>query len=83
MLPVADSALLEIDIPNIQNANYRRLLQNQYSAIRSDKEQIQSVALNLRTLVFTDDDKLSPFELTVKQRCCNLPVLEGASQNYR
>jgi len=83
MIPVADSALIQIDIPNIRNKKYQRLLQNQYSAIRSDKEQIKSVALNLRTLIFTDDRHLSPFDLKVKQRCCNLPILEKAARNYQ
>ena len=83
MIPVVDSALIMMDIPNIQDAQYQRLLQNQYSSIRSDKKQIESTALRLRNLIFTEDENLSPFDLTIKQRCCNLPVLEEAANNYQ
>jgi len=83
MIPVVASALIDIDIPNLQDKKYMRLLQDQYSYIRADQEQIRTAALRLHTLVFTDDQKLSTFDLRVKNRCCNLPVLENAALKYK
>ena len=37
MIPVLDSALLEIDIANIADVKYCRLLQNQYNFIKADE----------------------------------------------
>jgi protein AbiQ len=41
MIPVPDAALLEKDIANETDRQYRRLLQNQYSAIKADWEAIE------------------------------------------
>jgi len=83
MIPVVEDAIIKIDIDNLVDAQYKRLLQNQYANIRSDKAQIQTTALKLHTLVFTDDADLSPHDLKIKQRCCKLPELEIASKNYK
>ncbi|MDL2295458.1 type III toxin-antitoxin system ToxN/AbiQ family toxin [Lachnospiraceae bacterium OttesenSCG-928-E19] len=83
MIPVVDNALIKIDINNLVDVQYKRLLQNQYNCIRSDKIQIQNVATKLHALIFTDDANLTAQDLKVKQRCCNLPVLETASKSYR
>ena len=50
MIPVLDSALIEIDIANITDVKYRRLLQNQYNSIKSDEKGILS---KMRYLVNT------------------------------
>ena len=52
MIPVLDSALIEIDIANISDVKYRRLLQNQYNSIKADEKGILKTAENLRKLIF-------------------------------
>ena len=76
MIPVLDSALIEIDIANISDVKYRRLLQNQYNSIRADEKGILRTAENLRKLIFEDENNLSEHDKIVKQRCCNLVLLE-------
>lgn len=76
MIPVLDSALIEIDIANISDVKYRRLLQNQYNSIKADEKGILKTAENLRKLIFEDENNLSEHDRIVKQRCCNLVLLE-------
>ncbi len=76
MIPVLDSALIEIDIANISDVKYRRLLQNQYNSIKADEKCILKTAENLRKLIFEDENNLSEHDRIVKQRCCNLVLLE-------
>ncbi len=83
MIPVLDSALIEIDIENIADVKYRRLLQNQYNFIKKDEKEIKKTALNLRNLIFSDESKLNEYEKTVKQRCCNLIVLEEKYKEWK
>lgn len=77
MLPVTDDALLLIDIEHLEDKKYQRLLQNQYRYIKADAVQILKTAQNLHTLIFTEDEKLSPYDKQIKKRCCNLPLLES------
>ena len=77
MIPVLDSVLIEIDIINIPDVKYRRLLQNQYNYIKADREGILRIARNLRKLIFEDEKNLSEYEKIVKKRCCDLPLLES------
>ncbi len=83
MIPVLDSALIEIDIENIADVKYRRLLQNQYNFIKKDEKAIKKTALNLRNLIFSDESKLNEYEKIVKQRCCNLIVLEEKYKEWK
>ena len=76
LIPVLDSALIEIDIANIADVKYRRLLQNQYNSIRADEKGILRTAEYLRKLIFEDENNLSEHDKIVKQRCCNLVLLE-------
>ena len=76
MIPVLDDALIEIDISNIPDVQYRRLLQNQYNSIKADEEGIMKTAANLRELIFDDENNLTEHDIIVKQRCCNLQLLE-------
>lgn len=76
MIPVPDKALLEIDINGESDTKYKRLLQNQYRAIKADREAIIRTAEKLRRLVMTEDEKLSLHDKQIKNRCCNLPLLE-------
>ncbi|MDE5697877.1 MAG: type III toxin-antitoxin system ToxN/AbiQ family toxin [Lachnospiraceae bacterium] len=83
MLPVVEDALILIDIPNLEDDKYKRLLQNQYDCIRRDREQIARTAKNLHTLIFTIDEELNESDRRIKQRCCNLPLLESIMRQYK
>jgi len=83
MIPVLDSALIEIDIANIQDVQYRRLLQNQYNFIKADEKGILRTAENLRKLIFEDENNLSEHDKIVKQRCCNLVLLEEKFREWK
>ena len=82
MIPVIDSELIPIKIKEIQDEKYRLLLQSQYEAILADFDAIKQTAANLRALILLPDEKLSPHSQRIKARCCNLPVLEKASEEY-
>ena len=61
---------------------YRRLLQNQYKAVKDDFDAIQKTAKKLRDLILTDDNKLSSFDRIIKDRCCDLILLETIFTKY-
>lgn len=82
MIPVPSSALLLKDIAQEPDRQYRRLLQNQYNAVKADWSAIQKTAENLRNLVLTPDEKLSNYDKQVKARCCDLAKLESVYINY-
>ncbi len=83
MIPVVGEALIEIDINNMEDEKYKNLLLNQLKYVRADKTQIEKVASELHTLLLTADDELSKYELQVKQRCCNIKILEENFLNYK
>jgi protein AbiQ len=83
MIPVVTEALIEIDINNMEDEKYKNLLLNQLSYVRADKTQIEKVASELHTLLLTPDVELSKYNLQVKQRCCNIKVLEANFLNYK
>lgn len=83
MIPIVDKALILIDIERVPDAQYKRLLQNQYLSISSDSSQILRTASNLHNLIMTSDEQLSKHDLVVKQRCCNLKVLESVYTDYQ
>lgn len=83
IIPVVDSALILIDIANMQDVKYRCLLQNQYNFIRADKDNILRLAKNLRGLVTTPAENLSEHDKQVKLRCCNLELLEEKYKVYK
>ena len=82
MIPVAKEALIEIDIANIEDARYKRLLQNQYRYIKRDLPQIQTSAEKLYKVIHTADAELNDNLLKIKHRCCNLPLLETIVKKY-
>ena len=83
MIPVLASALIEIDIANITDVKYRRLLQNQYNYIKADESAILRTAENLRKMIFENENDLSEHDKIIKQRCCNLPLLEKKYCEYQ
>lgn len=82
MIPVPDSALLLKDIANEPDQQYRRLLQNQYNAIKADSIAIEKTAENLRNLVLTNDADLRTHDKQVKSRCYDLALLESIYMQY-
>ena len=82
MIPVPDSELIIIDINGIENQKYKRLLQNQYRAIKGDWETIVVTASDLHKLYFDDESNLSPYDLKIKSRCCNYKILEELCDKY-
>ena len=83
MIPIVDSALIEIDIAGVNDVQYRRLLQNQYNSIKKDENGIIVTARNLHNLIFKDESELSEYEMKVKQRCCNLKILEQKYKDWK
>ena len=83
MVPVVDTVLIEIDIANIADIKYRRLLQNQYNYIRADESAILRTAENLRNMIFKNEKDISEHDKIIKQRCCNLPLLEKKYCEYK
>lgn len=83
MIPVLQSELIQFTIAKVPEGGYRRLLQNQYTFIENDMEEIQLNALKLRTVIFTDDSKLNNHNREIKKRCCNLPLLESIYMKYK
>ena len=83
MIPVPRNALILKDINNELDLQYRRLLQNQYKALKADWNAIQKTAENLRNLIVTPDDKLGEFDRKVKSRCCDIVVLESVYTGYK
>ena len=66
-----------IYINNEADEKYKRLLQNQYQAIKADSAAITKTAYKLRTLILTEDEKLSEFDKKIKERCCDLKTFES------
>lgn len=83
MIPVPDKALILKDIDNEPDRQYKRLLQNQYKAIKADKAAIQKAAENLRVLILTNDNALNTYDKQVKSRCCDLALLESIYMKYQ
>lgn len=82
MIPVPDEALLLIDINNEADEKYKRLLQNQYQAIKADSAAITKTASKLRKLVLTEEEKLTEFDKRIKARCCDLKTLESVYNEF-
>lgn len=83
MIPVPDEALLLMDINNEADEKYKRLLQNQYQAIKADSAAIIKTASKLRRLVLTENEKLSEFDKRIKERCCDLKTLESVCSEFK
>lgn len=82
MIPVPADALMLIDINNEPDLRYRRLLQNQYRAVVRDRVGIEKTASTLRSLILTDMAQLTPYDARVKERCCDLELLEKIYKGY-
>ena len=70
------------DIDAMEDSKYQRLLQNQYKCIKADREQIQLTAKRLRDTLFKKDEELNGNDKKIKERCCDLPLLEEVVKHY-
>lgn len=82
MIPIVDNAIIPVKFNEIENLNYKKLLQKQYIAINKDSDSIMKIAKKLREIVFSSDEKLTSQEKKIKLRCCNMPLLEAKSSEY-
>ena len=82
MIPAPKDVVQKIDISSEPDPKYKRLLQNQYIAIRSDQQNIEKTARLLRQLILSEDKELTTHDRAIKQRCCDLRLLESISQQY-
>ena len=62
--------------------DFRKIDQNQYKAIKADFSVIVQTAKALRKIVLTEDDQLTAYDRRVKERCCNLKLLESIYIQY-
>ena len=82
MIPVCGQVLMEFDFADEAEEKYRNLLQNQYKAIKADWSVIEKTALQLRKLIQTENNALSEYDRKIKERCCNLELLESVCEAY-
>ena len=61
---------------------YKTLLQNQYKCIKDMKSIIMTKSNRVYKIFHTEDEKLTPADLRIKQRCCNFDLLEQMGTTY-
>ena len=83
MIPVVQSALIPLNISQVRDPKYRRLLQNQYNAIKNDEVNIQNTASKLREALTKKYTNPPVYIVNLKSRCCNLLLLEEKSKLYK
>ncbi|KAA8345921.1 type III toxin-antitoxin system ToxN/AbiQ family toxin [Leuconostoc mesenteroides] len=81
MIPVPESELIIVDIANINNIDYRNLLNNQLSFITSINSVIENKAKNLRSLFDKQNPTLA--EQKIIDRCVIFPKIEGCCDSYK
>lgn len=77
MIPVPNSAVIDIDINTIANFTYKRLLQKQARKIKADSDKIIKKANRLYKMVYRDTTSES-----LIKRCCDFKMLEEKSSDY-
>ncbi len=83
MIPIKDEVLILIDIKNIEDEKYKRLLQNQYDEVRKNDSAIKNNAQKLYMMVTKNEDELKPHEQRVKERCVDFLLLESVFEKFR
>ena len=82
MIPVPEYVLMPIHISEIQDKQYRRLLNEQYQWLLRDIENIKNAAQKLRQIFLLDDKQLSSFKKKIKTRCCDFLLLESKCKEF-
>lgn len=72
----------KLQIIKMEDSKYQRLLQNQYKCIKAGREEIQLTEKRLRDLLFKKDEELNGNDKRIKERCCDLPLLEEVVKHY-
>lgn len=76
MIPVYDSAIIQINISAVSDEQYKRLLTNQMLFIRSNEELIKKKAKRLYQIVNSQKHQ------KLNNRCCNYLLLEEAASKF-
>lgn len=82
MIPILDEALIEFDISKEPDIKYRNLLNNQLKFIRHSSIKIQLKASKLHNLLFSNPCELKSHQISIKNRCCDICLLETIYKNY-
>ena len=83
MIPVYSTVLTLIDIDAESDTKYRTLLYHQASWIQSHAQRIQRNAAKLYGILMQDDDALRAHEHKLKERCCDLHLLEVKMKEFQ
>jgi len=81
MIPIMNQELIEIDIDNEPDDNYRNLLKNQFRELVNMKDIIYRKSNGIYELFFSKEE-LSPNDIKIKDRCCDFKLLEQKMNEY-
>lgn len=76
MIPVPDSCVTKVDINNITDEKYKKLLENQSREIKENATTICKKANKLYNLI------TSNVETKIRERCCDFKKLERKMKKY-
>jgi len=82
MIPVPKSSIVLIDIKNIADKNYRKLLFKQAEYLNHDEDIIHFTAKKLYKLSQMQKSELKGYQKKILDRCCNFKKLEAALDIY-
>lgn len=82
IIPIKIEYLIEYNILQESDIQYKLLLQNQQKILKTMKDTIKTKTNNIYDLFNTPDDKLTPSDIRVKRRCCNFKLLEKLCDTY-
>ena len=83
MIPIPTSELILIDIQNIDDEDYRNLLNSQLRFINSAQGVLKNKVENLYRLVGSEDRILTEQQIKIKQRCVDFGLLQEKSVLYK
>lgn len=81
MIPVINSELTYINIRNVDE-KYSSLLRKQLVELNSMYTHIVKQSERLRNILLKDDAICNDYELRLKERCCNIILLESIYKNF-
>jgi len=82
IIPVPPECIINFRFEDEEDEEYSILLQNQYKCIKNLKPIIIRKSNGVYKIFHTNDNELTPFDLRVKQRCCNFDLLEQMCNAY-
>ena len=81
MIPVPDSAIIDIDINSEADINYKNILINQFKFLKDNKDALCAKSIKLYEIITTDIDNKN--KQRILNRCCNFKLLEEKSKIYK